>query len=144
MIIQATKYDKDKIIEMMKSFRAESPIADLYGEDNPEYWNDLLNKIFAGQGAVFLEEDKGLLLCFILPSIWNPKVLGLHELAWYVRPKFRGGFTGFRLLKAYLNYAKYWKEAGRIQYFTVSKMVSSPDIDYTKYGFRKIDENWIQ
>ena len=28
--------------------------------------------------------------------------------------------------------------------FAIAKMVTSPDIKYEKFGFKKLDENWIQ
>lgn len=144
MIRQATKYDKTEVIRLMKLFREESPVKEVYAEDDEEHWHRLLDNIFAGAGAIFIEEGKGLLLCMVLPSVWSSKVLALHELAWFVSKEFRGGTTGYKLLKAYLQYAKQMKESGRIKYFTVSKMVSSPDIDYARFGFRKVDENWVQ
>lgn len=144
MIRQATRYDKTRVIELMKLFRAESPIADLVNEDNEEYWSQLLDNIFAGAGAVFIEDGKGLLMCMVMPTVWNNKTFVLNELAWYVRPEYRGGTTGYKLLKAYLDYAQAMKESGRVRYFTMTKMVSSPDIDYGKFGFRKVDENWVQ
>lgn len=144
MIRQATRYDKTRVIELMKMFRAESPIHEFISEDNEEYWSRLLDNIFAGAGAVFLADDKGLLMCMVMPTIWNDKILALHELAWYVKPEYRGGTTGFKLLKAYLDYAEAMKESGRVRYYTMTKMVTSPDIDYGKFGFRKVDENWVQ
>ena len=144
MIRQATKYDKTQVIEMMKAFRAESPISALYAEDDPEYWDAMLTSIFAGRGAVFIEDGKGLLLSMVYPSIWSGKVFGLHELAWYVYPQHRGGTTGYRLVRAYVDFAKGLKDSGRIAYFTLSKMVSSPAMKYEKLGFKKVDENWLQ
>lgn len=144
MIRQATKYDKTTIIELMKQFRAESPLEELQSDDNEEYWNRLLDNLLAGQGACFLYDDAGLLLCLVLPTIWNNKVFALHELAWYVKPKARNGTAGFKLFKAYLEFGNRLKQEGRIKYFTVSKMISSPDLDFKRYGFKKLDENWIQ
>lgn len=144
MIRQATKYDKTEIIKLMKLFREESPVKEFYLDDDEQYWEAFLDNILVGAGAVFLEEGKGLLLCAVLPSVWSSKVLALHELAWYVVKEHRGGTTGYKLFKAYLEYAKTMKESGRVKYFTVSKMVSSPNIDYARFGFRKVDENWIQ
>lgn len=143
MIIQATKYDKPWVIETMKNFRAESPISEIYGENNEKYWNNFLDEIIAGKGAIFIEQNRGLLISAILPSIYNDKILAAHELAWYVLPKHRGSSAGYRLLKAYINWANYWKQQGRIKYFTISKMISSPNLDYSKFGFKKVDENWI-
>jgi len=94
--------------------------------------------------VVFLEEGKGLLMAMVLPTIWCNKTFAMHELAWYVRPQHRDTTTGFRLFAAYLAYAKQLKEQGRIKYFTITKLDTSPAMKYEKYGFRKKDENWIQ
>jgi hypothetical protein len=144
MIRQATKYDKTQIIQMMKEFREEADLPELLGVDNEEHWNTMLDGILAGQGVVFLEEEKGLLMAMVLPTIWCNKTFAMHELAWYVRPKQRNTTTGFRLFANYIVYAKQLKEQGRIKYFTMSKLDVSPNLKYEKYGFRKKDENWIQ
>ena len=144
MIRKATKYDKTQIIEMMKLFRAESHIEQYRDLDNVNYWNRLLDNIFAGQGIIYIEDNVGLIMGLIVPTIWCDKTLSLHELAWYVKPEFRNTTTGYRLLKAYVDYGKQLKEEGRIKMFTITKMVTSPDIKYGRFGFSKLDENWIQ
>lgn len=144
MIRQATKYDKTQIIEMMKLFRAESHIEQYRDLDNVDYWNKLLDNILAGQGIIYIEDGVGLIMGLIVPTIWCDKTLSLHELAWYVKPDFRHTTTGYRLLKAYVDYGKQLKQEGRIKMFTITKMVTSPDIKYGRFGFSKLDENWIQ
>lgn len=143
MIRQATKYDKTQVIELMKCFRAESPVHEIYAEDDEQHWHKLLDSIFAGAGAIFLEDQKGLLICMVFQSIWNSKVYGLHELAWYVKPEYRKGTTGYKLLKAYMEYAKQLKQNKRISFYMLSKLPQTPNIDYAKFGFAKLDENWI-
>jgi hypothetical protein len=144
MIRKATKYDKTQIIEMMKLFRGESHIEQYRDLDNVDYWNKLLDNIFAGQGIIYIEDNVGLIIGLIVPTIWCDKTLALHELAWYVKPEFRNTTTGYRLLKAYVDYGKQLKQEGRIKMFTITKMVTSPDIKYGRFGFSKLDENWIQ
>ena len=144
MIRQATKFDKTEIIEMMKQFRQEADLPEYMGEENEEYWNLLLDTILVGKGVIFLEEGKGLLMALIHPTIWNNKIHTMQELAWYVKPEFRHTTVGYRLLKAYIEYGDELKEDGRIKFFSVSKMDTSPDIKYQKFGFRKKDENWIK
>jgi GNAT superfamily N-acetyltransferase len=144
MIRQATKYDKTQIIQMMKQFRAEANFPELLKVDNEQHWNTMLDGIFAGQGVVFLDEGKGLLMAIVLPTIWCNKTFAMHELAWYVCPEERNTTIGFRLFAAYLAYGKQLKEQGRITYFTITKLDTSPNFKYEKYGFRKKDENWIQ
>lgn len=144
MIRKITKYDKTKIIDIMKMFRSESNIEELKSIDNEPYWNALLDSIIAGQGVCFYEEDVGIIMAIITPSVWCNKTFTLHEIAWYVKPEFRNTSIGYRLLKAFVNYGKELKESGRIKFFVMGKMPSSPDVKYNKFGFRKIDESWIQ
>lgn len=144
MIRKATKYDKTQIIEMMQLFRAESHIEQYKDLDNVEYWNQLLDNILAGQGIIYIEDNVGLIIGLIVPTIWCNKTLALHELAWYVKPEYRNTTTGYRLLKAYVGYGKQLKAQDRIKMFTITKMVTSPDIKYGKFGFTKLDENWVQ
>ena len=141
MIRQATKYDKKEICEMMRLFRLEADLPEYQDVEDIEH---LLNPIFAGQGVIFIEEGKGLLMAIIAPTIWCNKTLVMYELAWYVKPEHRNTTTGYRLFVSYLNYGKKLKEEGRIKFFTVSKMDTSPDLKYEKFGFRIKDENWIQ
>lgn len=144
MIRQATKYDKTQIIEMMQLFRAESHIEQYKDLDNVEYWNRLLDSILSGQGVIYIEEDVGLIMGVVMPTIWCDKTLVLNELAWYVKPEYRNTTVGYRLLKAYVDYGKQLKEIGRIKMFTIAKMVTSPDLKYGRFGFNKLDEIWIQ
>ena len=144
MIRQATKYDKLQVQEMMRMFRDESPIQQYKDIDNPEYFDSLVDSIIAGRGVIFIEDNVGFIIGLISPIIWCDKTYAMYELAWYVKPKHRMGMVGVRLLKAYIDYAKQLKEQGRIKLFTITKMVSSPDFDYSKLGFKKIEENWMQ
>ena len=144
MIREANKFDIPEITQMMREFRDCSDFAEIKGADDEEYFARLLHSIFAGIGKIFYQEGKGLLMCIVMPSIWSDKVFVLHELAWYVRPEWRKGSTAYRLFDAYINYGKALKEEGRIAYFTMTKLDVSPDLDYSRYGFRKKDENWIQ
>ena len=144
MIRQATKFDKIEIIEMMKLFRKEADFPELEHIDNEEWWHKLLDNILAGNGIIFLEEGKGLLMAIVLPTIWCDKTYFMHELAWYVKPEHRNTTIGYRLFVSYMNYGKKLKEEGRIKYFCMGKMDTSPNINYGKYGFRKKDESWIQ
>jgi len=144
MIRLATKYDKNQIIDLMKLFRNEANFPELGEVNNLEWWNTMLDTILAGQGAIFLEDGKGLLLSMVLPTIWCNKTFVLHELAWYVTPSHRNSSIGYSLFKEYVTYGNKLKTEGRIKYFTMSKLDTSPSLKYEKYGFRLKDENWIQ
>jgi N-acetylglutamate synthase-like GNAT family acetyltransferase len=144
MIRQATKQDKKQIIELMKLFRTESGIKQYQNLNNEQYWNRMLDTILAGAGVVFIEDGVGLIMAIITPTIWCDKTLYMQELAWYVKPAQRNTSIGYRLLKKYIEYGKQLKEEGRISMFAIAKMITSPDIKYQKFGFTKLDENWIQ
>jgi N-acetylglutamate synthase-like GNAT family acetyltransferase len=144
MIRQATKQDKAQIIELMKLFRAESNIKQYQNLDNEPYWNRLLDTILAGAGIIYIEDRIGLIMAIIIPTIWCDKTLYMQELAWYVKPEQRNTSIGYRLLKKYVDYGNELKAQGRISMFAIAKMITSPDIKYGKFGFTKLDENWIQ
>jgi GNAT superfamily N-acetyltransferase len=144
MIRQATKYDKTEIIKMMQLFRAEADIEQYRHLDNVVYWNKLLDSILAGQGVIFLEQGKGLIMALITHTAWCDRTFQMYELAWYVKPEYRNTTVGYRLLKEYIDYGKQLKQQGRIKLFSIAKMVSSPNIKYDKFGFNKLDETWIQ
>ena len=129
---------------MMVEFKNESNIQELRELHNPEYWDQLLNTILAGAGVIFIEPNKGLVIALIAPSVWCNKTLQLYELAWYVKPEHRNTSIGYRLLKQYVDYGNQLKQSGRIKFFSIGKMVTSPNIKYEKFGFKKLDENWIQ
>lgn len=141
MIRQATRYDKEDICEMMRLFRQEADVPEYADVEDIDH---LLNPIFAGQGVIFIEEGKGLIMAIIAPTLWTDKSLVMYELAWYVKPEHRNSTIGYKLFHSYLNYAKKLKEEGRIKFFTVSKMDTSPNLKYERFGFRFKDENWIQ
>jgi GNAT superfamily N-acetyltransferase len=143
-IRQANKYDKTEIIKMMKLFRAESNIKQYQNLDNEIYWHHLLDNILAGMGVVFIEEGKGLLMAIITPTIWCDKTFQMQELAWYVLPEYRNTTVGYRLLKSYIDCGNKLKQEGRIAIFAIGKMITSPNVKYEKFGFTKLDENWIQ
>ncbi len=135
MIRQATRQDKPQIIEMMKLFRGEADIVQYRTLDNEPYWNRLLDTILAGAGIVFIEDNVGLIMALITPTIWCDKTLYMQELAWYVVPEKRNTSVGYRLLKKYVDYGNQLKQEGRIAMFAIAKMVTSPDVNTQVWVF---------
>jgi N-acetylglutamate synthase-like GNAT family acetyltransferase len=144
MIRLANKFDKDGIMDLMRMFRDESPIQQYKDLNNVEYISRLLDTLIAGQGVIYIEENVGMIIGVIQPTIWCDKTFALYELAWYVKPENRNTSVGYRLLSAYVLHAKKLKDEGRIKLFTMNKMITSPDIKYEKFGFTKIEEGWLQ
>ena len=143
MIRQITKYDKTSIVQMIQQFGNECPI-EYYNNLDKTHIGKLIDNILAGMGIGYIEEDKGLILGIIVPTTWNPNVLMLHELAWYVKPEFRNTPIGYRLLKKYIEYGNELKDSGRIKMFLMGRFDSSPNIKYEKFGFKKLEESWVQ
>lgn len=143
MIRQANKFDKPQIIEMLRLFRTESPITQYRELENEAYISQLLDSIIAGQGVIFVEDNVGFIMGVKTPTIWDDTKIALYELAWFVKKEYRHKTTGYRLFKAYIDYAKQLKDEGKIALYTMTKMTTSPDINYGKYGFTKIEENWM-
>ena len=147
MIRQATKYDIDSIVEMLKHYREVSPLTQLREANDREYVNRLLGTILSGLGAIFVA-DRGKLVGMLISiksnNLWHPRMMELHELAYWVEPEARNGTIGYRLLKAYCDYGDQLKQEGRINFYTISKMIESPDIKYHKFGFNKLEETWIK
>jgi N-acetylglutamate synthase-like GNAT family acetyltransferase len=144
MIRQATKYDKPQIIEMMKEFYKELKFETEISLDNESYWDDLLNTVIYGRGVIFINDNVGLVFAIINPTLWCPKTLVMNCVAWAIKPQYRNTTKGYRLLKAYVDYAEKLKQEGRIKYYTLGKTPKTPSMDYTKLGFRKTDEVWVR
>jgi len=148
MIRKASKYDIPFIIAMLKDYRNVSDIECLKKTNDKKYIENLLFHIIMGKGFILLAEKNnkiiGMLIAGIVPNVWNPAILQLSELAYWVNPDARGGTAGYRLIKQYVIEADKLIQLGAIQICTVSKMVNSPDLKYNKFGFQKLEETWIK
>jgi len=146
MIREATKFDTDIIIDMLRNYRTATPWERLAHCNNETYIKTMLAHIFAGMGVVFIAEREGqavgMLIAIRNPNIWDPDLIVVNELCYWVEPEWRGGSSGYRLLAAYKKYCDRLKEQGLIEAYTISKMVNSPDLDYGHWGFTKLEETW--
>ena len=140
---QATRHDKDQIKFLLRCFRDESDFKQLQNIEDNKSLDQLIDSILVGAGVCYIEDGKGLLIAALCPSIWDNRIMLMHELAWYVLPEHRGTSIGLKLFLAYKQYGEQLKQEGRIQYFTLSKYDRSPNLNYEKRGFVKKDENWV-
>jgi hypothetical protein len=147
MIRKANRFDIPAVLDMLRSYRNETPLDFLRDADDAEYVSQMLTELIAGKGIVLLAEidDKpaGMMIAAVMPSVWSPKHFVLTEFAYWVEPQHRGSTAGYRLLRAYLDEAISLKEAGRICNAFISKMVNSPDLKLSKFGFSKLEEFWV-
>lgn len=146
-IRKTSPFDIPVILDLLREYRANMPYGFLQDADDAEYVTQMITELAAGKGIVLVAELNnaivGLLIAGIMPSIWSPKHYMLSEFAYYVRPEHRGGTAGYRLLSRYLEEGAKLKEEGRVTNFFISKMVNSPDLNYSRYGFQKLEEFWV-
>lgn len=143
----ASPFDVPFILDMLRAYRAYSPVEFLSEADDAEYVTAMLTELMAGRGLVLVAVNDGgvcgMLIAGIGPSIWSPKHLLMKEFAYWVNEDARYSTAGARLLQAYRAYGLGMKEQGRIVNFTISKMVNSPDLNFARYGFEKLEEFWV-
>jgi len=75
--------------------------------------------------------------------MWSPKHVLMTEIAYWVEPECRGGTMGYRLLAEYKKRGDELKKNGRITNYLISKMSNSPNLQYQKFGFEKLEEFWV-
>ncbi len=148
MIRQANKFDMEAIVRMLKAYRDKAPAQFLRDSSNQEHIEKLITNILAGAGFILLaikdEDPVGMVIAAQHPNIWNPEVTQVSEIAFWIDEEHRGGKSAHRLLHAYIQQCEEWKQETRIQFFSLSKMVNSPDLSYEKFGFEKLEETWIK
>jgi hypothetical protein len=137
----ATRTDLDIIVNMMRNYAAAGPVKLLATQQNEQHVRQFITAILLGAGRIWIgEQDNrsvGMLISVRNPNLWNPELIYLQELAWWVEPEAR------RLLYAFRDYAIEQLEANNIAGYTMSKMISSPNLDYSKLGMKKLEETWI-
>lgn len=145
-IRDASPHDIPALLEMLRRYRSQMPYGLLQDADDVEYVTQMLTNLIAGQGLVLVAETSsviGLLVAGIMPSLWSPKHAMLTEFAYWVEPEHRGGTAGYRLLNQYLERGIKLKEDGRVRHIFLSKMVNSPNLNFERFGFRKLEEFWV-
>ena len=146
MVRLANKFDIPDILTMLHNYRDCTPVEFFkdYGDD--EYVTKILTHIFAGKGLILISyrnnKPAGILVSIIENSIWDPKLSVLRELAYWVEPEFRGTTIGYRLLSKYVELGQQFINNDRVKTLTISKMVNSPNLDYSKLGFNKVEETY--
>lgn len=147
IVRKGSPFDAEGICNMLREYRAVTPLKSLEKIENPDHIAKMLSQIMAGAGLCLVAESEqeivGMLLAIVQPSIWSKDVMVMHELAYWVTPKHRNGTAGYRLLSQYVAFGKAMKAFGHIEHFFVSKMVNSPDLKYDRFGFEKLEETWV-
>jgi N-acetylglutamate synthase-like GNAT family acetyltransferase len=145
-IRDASPFDIPYILDMLRSYRKLTPLPFLAEANDAEYVIKMLTELMAGKGLVLIADKDGIagmLIAVIAPSMWSPKHMMMTEMAYWVEPDCRGGTMGYRLLAEYKKRGDELKKNGRICNYLISKMSNSPNLQYQKFGFEKLEEFWV-
>ena len=147
MIRSISKFDYDDIYRMLRNYRDCSGIGVVKKYDNTTHIELILNHIRAGAGIglVACKDDipVGILLAIQTPVIWDPNYYTLNELVYWMEPEARKGRLGYLLLKEYVRRAQGMKRNGQIEAFTMTRRAGT-QVNYARFGFVPVDENWSQ
>jgi N-acetylglutamate synthase-like GNAT family acetyltransferase len=145
-IRQANKFDLPAVVEMLRNFRNNTPIEMMRECNNEEYISKLFHHIILGGGVALIAEDKntaGMIIGVKDQNVWDPNLKVLRELVYWVEPQYRGSSAGYKLLLQYNKLAQELIDENKISMYTMTKMVNSPDLDFTKFGYKKTEEVWV-
>lgn len=146
----ANKFDIQPIVGMLRNFQKATPIPELCANFDEEHMRTMLSQILLGMGVCLVSENTdnnksihtGFILAIKTTSLFDPKFITINEAAYWVEPQYRGGRSGYLLLKHYTELCKQLQEQNAITKFTVAKMVNSPNLSYNKLGYELIEETW--
>jgi GNAT superfamily N-acetyltransferase len=142
----ATPFDLPDLVKMVKNYQQVSPILCLKETSDYSYVEEILTHILAGRGVIFVAEidghANGMLVAVKNTNVWDPNILVMNELAYWVEPEHRGSTAGYRLLDAYMKHCEEMIKQKQVRFYTISKMVNSPDLKYERFGFEKLEEMW--
>ena len=104
----ATLNDLPEILTELKSFASFfGSKTSLYGDDDyPEKFISGLIQDHLFLVAVMENKIVGLIAGMRLPHVFNPKIMTLTEIFWWVNPEYRNTRAGALLLKEYVDFGK--------------------------------------
>ena len=146
-IRQATIQDRETIWNMLRDYRKASPLQahDNIDETTAKQTVEII--LTQNRGIILLSQVEaritGMLMAVYTINLWDQKIRYMAELAYWVDPEYRGSSAGYRLLNQYCQVGNLLIQQQEIQYYTVSKMVTSPDLNYERFGFERLEETYI-
>lgn len=147
MIRLATRYDTPRLLEMIEQYCYEAPIELLKDKQyhNKKYVEQMLFELVNGRGFILIDDEfKGMIGGIIIPNIWCPNVFELHELFWWVKPECRNGILGGRLWVKFDDMAQKLLNSGRVKLVHATKMSTSPNLNYEKYGYKPLNNTFFR
>lgn len=147
MIRNITRHDYDQVIEGMRLFRTEAGRSSHLTHDYDLTHITRVLDYCRLSGVCLIAEHNNDLQGFLIsaknPDVWQPKILRLQELLWWVRPDVRDSSIGGRLLVKYKQQAEIKKSAGEIFSYSIGRAKTTKDIDFSKLGFEFYESQYI-
>jgi len=143
---QANKFDLPYFINLVHKIHKKKEIGIFDVELNDEYLNVLFVTAINGGGTVLIVENDepiGLMMGLISPNVWSEKTLLMNEILWYVEEEYRNTRAGYLLLKKYQEICEKLIDEKRIKFHTISTAKTMFDIDFTRFGYDRVTETWI-
>lgn len=145
------------MIKIRQAYKADVPwlftqceeFARFYGSKislagNPEYGRQFLTELVE-KHFVRIGEHDGLAVGFIAgtvgPHHFNPDIIQLTELLWWVQPKARTSGVGMRLFEEFMNFGE--TECNWIT-FTLEEISPVSDRFLLKRGFRMTEKAYLK
>jgi GNAT superfamily N-acetyltransferase len=143
----ANKFDVDQVLELIKSFSQEIDVPiELTNDVDWDYINKMFHHIVLGAGIALVAEDNknliGVFLGLKTNNLWQPKQYELHELLFYVQPKYRKSRIAYKLLTKYNELAKMLYEDKKVSRIVMTKTEKLGNINYERFGYKKVEESW--
>lgn len=149
MIRLATRHDIPVILDLLVDFMQEGAYGEHAQEPDREYLRRLIfNVIYVGYIWLWTEGDDaepaGFLAAYKEPNIWQPNRHQLRELAWYVRPEYRGRMAGGRLFIEFCRKGEELMTAGTIHGYATTRMTTTNELDLERRGFRLTEYMYLK
>ena len=78
-----------------------------FGVGDNEYTDKIIDNLTSDPNFIYIiKEDKGMIIGYVQPYVFNPNVRVSQEMGWYVLPEFRGHRVGLELIKEYEEVSK--------------------------------------
>jgi predicted N-acetyltransferase YhbS len=147
MIRPADLNDREEIWTMLREYREASPL-NAHNNVDETTAKAMVEAIIEHRRGLILLTVKdniitGMIMAIYTFNIWDQNIRYMAELAYWVKPEYRGSRDGYRLIKEYKSVGDLLIQQKEIQYYTISKMVTSPDLNYERFGFEKLEETYI-
>jgi len=143
----SNKFDVNQILNLVSGF-VNSAKLNKQIKDNIDYnyINQLYHHLILGAGLVIVAEENNKLIGIIAgiksPNIWYTKDITLREIIFYITPNYRKGRTAYKLITEYNKIAKQMLDEGKINSYTMTNTEELHKIDYSRFGYNKIEETW--